>query len=200
MSLFSRIVLLCILILHIPACTVYTEKQTEAVSQVVYATKDSIDKARFDLADGYINETTRLVRPPKNRITIQTVAEPVKDFSTNSKVTLASPKTPVIIVPERLRGLKVIVVNSEEYATLMRDKESHEQLKADYANLEQSKKLVDEEIITQTAHRDKILNELNYLKESISNKKLIIMKLSITCVALGSSLIGMVFLKIKGII
>lgn len=60
-------------IVFLSGCTVYTEKQTEAVSQTVYATKDSIDNARIDLAEQYINETARLVKPPKNRINIQPV-------------------------------------------------------------------------------------------------------------------------------
>ena len=40
-------------ILFLVSCTVYTEKQSEALSQSVYATKDSIDYARIDLDDSY---------------------------------------------------------------------------------------------------------------------------------------------------
>jgi len=56
-----------------PGCTVYTEKQTEAVSRTVYATKDSIDNARIELAEEYINQTIKLIKPPKNRITIEPI-------------------------------------------------------------------------------------------------------------------------------
>jgi uncharacterized protein YgbK (DUF1537 family) len=55
------------------SCTVYTEKQSEAVSQSVYATKDSIDNARIDLAEEYINQAVKLIKPPKNRIDIQPI-------------------------------------------------------------------------------------------------------------------------------
>ena len=54
---FNLLAILSIFIFN--GCTVYTEKQTEAVSQSVYATKDSIDLARIDLAESYINETVK---------------------------------------------------------------------------------------------------------------------------------------------
>jgi len=197
MPVFGKMVMICILLFSFFGCTVYTEKQTEPVSQVVYATKDSIDKARFDLADSYITEATRLIRPPKTRIVVQHMNESPKSSVMDVKPTS---RAPVIIVPERLRGLRVIVVNSEDYASLIQDKESHEQLKEDYANLDQAKRSVDEEIITQSINRDKIVKELNLLKESIINKNLTIVKLSITVATLSCGLIGMVVLKIKGII
>lgn len=198
MSFLSKIILFCILLFGPTSCTVYTEKQTEAVSQVVYATKDSIDKARFDLADSYSTEATRLIRPPKNRIQIEYMAERPKELSPQTKNNL--PKTPVIIVPERLRGLKVIVVNSEEYSALIQDKEALEQLKADHVNLTQAKRVVDQELIDQAVNKDKIIKELNLLKLTISNKNLTIMKLSITCVVLGTGLVAGVVLRLKGIL
>lgn len=201
MPSFSRIALFVILLFVSQSCTVYTEKQTETVSQVVYATKDSIDKARFDLADGYITETTRLIRPPKTRLDIQSLSEPVHSSQKTSKSARpTTSKAPVVIVPERLRGLKIMVVNSEEYTTLVKDKETHEQLRADYSNLDAAKKLVDEEIITQSINRDKMVVELNLLKETISSKNVTILKLTLTCVSLGAGLVGIVVLKIKGII
>ena len=54
-------------------CTVYTEKQSEAASQTVYATKDAIDNARIDLAEQYINEAVKLIKPPKTRINIEPI-------------------------------------------------------------------------------------------------------------------------------
>lgn len=201
MPSFSKMLVFCIVLFGLPACTVYTEKQTEAVSKVVYATKDSIDGARFDLADEYITEATRLIRPPKNKIPIHSMNESNKSAPKDKKINpTVSSKTPVIIVPERLRGLKVVVVNSEEYNLLIQSKESHKQLKSDYANLELAKKLVDEELTTQSHNRDKMLREINILKESISNKNIAILKLSIACGALSIGLIGVAVLKIKGIL
>lgn len=201
MSLISKIFLFCIILFVPSACTVYTEKQTEAVSRVVYATKDSIDRARFDLADSYSTEATRLIQPPKTRIVIQSVAESPRSIPTKAAVKqMVATKTPVIIVPERLRGLKVIVVNSEEYNNLMLNKEALEQLKVDHANLEQAKKEVDKELITQAINKDKMVKELNLLKQTISNKNLTIMKLSFGCVVLGTGLVAGIVLRLKGIL
>jgi hypothetical protein len=201
MSLISKIFLFCIILFGPTACTVYTEKQTEAVSQVVYATKDSIDRARFDLADSYSTEATRLIQPPKNRIHIQSVSEVPKATAKETKnLQTATSKVPVIIVPERLRGLKVIVVNSQEYNELMLNKEALDQLKVDHANLEQAKRVVDQELIAQAVYRDKMVKELNLLKQTISNKNLIIMKLSFGCVVLGTGLVAGIALRLKGIL
>ena len=49
------------------SCTIYTEKQSQALSRTIYATKDSLDEARIDLADKYSAEATRLVKPPKKK-------------------------------------------------------------------------------------------------------------------------------------
>jgi len=69
----NKTIILVATALLLSGCTVYTEKQSEAVSQTVYATKDSIDNARIDLAEQYINETVKLIKPPKKRIDIQPV-------------------------------------------------------------------------------------------------------------------------------
>jgi len=55
------------------SCTVYTEKRSEALSQAVTATADSIDAARFDLADHYSKEAEKLAFPPKKRVKISSI-------------------------------------------------------------------------------------------------------------------------------
>ena len=62
-----------ILSLFLFGCTVYTEKQSNALSQTVYATKDSLEAARIDLADSYINEAVKIVKPPKKRIAVEAI-------------------------------------------------------------------------------------------------------------------------------
>ena len=202
MSALSKIVLLCLILIGLgtPSCTYYTEKQTEEVSQTVYATKDSIDKARFDLADEYSTQATRLVKPPKNRIEISHLNAAVPQTLSNTEHKNTTSKSPVVVIPERLRGMTVMVVNSEEYKTLLQDKEAHEQLKLDYGTLDDTKKAVDQELITQTKFRDKMVNDLNNMKETIATKNLVIMKLSLTSTALGFCLVAGVILKFKGII
>lgn len=203
MPALSKTVLFCLLLLMFmsPSCTYYTEKQTEAVSQTVYATKDSIDKARFDLADEYSTQATRLVRPPKNRIEISylNTSAPSIQVKQDQKP-VKQPKTPVVVIPERLRGMTVLVVNSDEYKNLLQDKETLEQLKQDYVALGDTKKEVDQELITQIKFRDKMVNDLNNMKETIANKNLVIIKLSLTSAALGMALVAGVVLKFKGIL
>lgn len=205
MSVWSKIVLFCILLIGAgtPSCTYYTEKQTEAVSQTVYATKDSIDKARFDLADEYSTQATRLVKPPKNRLEISYLNNVITLNSSKQEATKPgskAPKSPVIIIPERLRGLSVMVVNSQEYELLLQDKEAHEQLKIDHDNLDITKKAVDEELITQSIFRDKMVSDLNSMKETIHKKNIVIYKLSLTSATLSLVLVASVVLKVKGII
>ena len=43
------------------------------LSEAVYATRDSMDAGRFDLAYKYSNEAARLVSPPKKRIPIASI-------------------------------------------------------------------------------------------------------------------------------
>lgn len=202
MSSWVNIIFLCFVfsVIGTPSCTYYTEKQTEAVSQTVYATKDSIDKARFDLADEYAAQATRLVKPPKSRIEISylntSTSLPQKGSEAKSKQT----KTPVIVVPERLRGLAIIVVNSAEYNALLQDKEALEQLKSDFNNLDVTKKAVDEELAAQIRFRDKMIVDLNNMKEKLATKTITIYKLSITTAVLGMGLVASVVLRFKGII
>ena len=59
--------------LALTSCTVYTEKRSEALSQAVFATADSVDAARFDLADSYSKEATKLANPPKVRVKIDPI-------------------------------------------------------------------------------------------------------------------------------
>jgi hypothetical protein len=75
-----------------------------------------------------------------------------------------------------------------------------EQLKVDHANLEQAKKEVDKELITQAVNKDKMVKELTLLKQTISNKNLTIMKLSFGCVVLGTGLVAGIILRLKGIL
>lgn len=47
------------------------QKSNDDLSQAVYATNDSIHSGRFDLAEKYSDQSTRLIAPPANRIPIQ---------------------------------------------------------------------------------------------------------------------------------
>lgn len=187
--------IITLLSLFLTSCTVYTEKQSEVLSQNVYATKDSIEQARIDLADSYINEVTRIVKPPKTRVEIkgiyQTPTSPDKVNTTKERI---------VIVPEKYKNDKVIVVNSLEYETLLKDKAIASQLQKDNANLVKIKNDTDKELQKQAEYTNKMVKDLNELQKQILKKNITILRLSI---ALGAVLLvfaGAIYLRIKGIL
>jgi len=187
--------IITLLSLFLTSCTVYTEKQSEVLSQNVYATKDSIEQARIDLADSYINEVTRIVKPPKTRVEIkgiyQTPTSPDKVNTTKERI---------VIVPEKYKNDKVIVVNSLEYETLLKDKAIASQLQKDNANLVKIKNDTDKELQKQAEYTNKMVKDLNELQKQILKKNITILRLSI---ALGTVLLvfaGAIYLRIKGIL
>jgi hypothetical protein len=184
------------------ACTVYTEKQSEALSRTVYATKDSLDQARIDLADKYSTETTRLVKPPKKRISIPPVYKKtistIGSQSKSSKVIVN--KQRVLIVPEKYKNDTVVVVSSEEYEQLLKDKEVYEQMQKDYHNLSETKNFVDEELIRQMEYNDKMVKDLNIMQKKLVEKDLAILQRNIIIVVLCASIAGGIYLRMKGIL
>jgi hypothetical protein len=184
------------------ACTVYTEKQSEALSRTVYATKDSLDQARIDLADKYSTETTRLVKPPKKRISIAPVYKKtistIGSQSKSSKVVVNNQR--VLIVPEKYKNDTVVVVSSEEYEQLLKDKEVYEQMQKDYHKLSETKSYVDEELIRQMEYNDKMIKDLNIMQKKLVEKDLAILQRNIVIVLLCVSIGGGVYLRMKGIL
>jgi len=194
--------ILSFFILLLTSCTVYTEKQSEALSRSVYATKDSLDNARLDLADNYINETTRIVKPPKKRIDIKPVYK--KTIDTISSQSKLSPtiinKQRVLIIPEKYKNDTVVVVSSEEYQQLLKDKETYEQIEKDNKILIETKQLVDQELIRQMEYNEKMVKDLNIMQKKLVEKDLAILKRNIIIVVLLASIVGATYLRIKGIL
>jgi hypothetical protein len=194
--------ILSFFILLLTSCTVYTEKQSEALSRSVYATKDSLDNARLDLADNYINETTRIVKPPKKRIDIKPVYK--KTIDTISSQSKLSPtiinKQRVLIIPEKYKNDTVVVVSSEEYQQLLKDKETYEQIEKDNKILIETKQLVDQELIRQMEFNEKMVKDLNIMQKKLVEKDLAILKRNIIIVVLLASIVGATYLRIKGIL
>lgn len=193
------------IIFCLTSCTVYTEKQSEALSRVVYASKDSMDAARIDLADRYVTETTRIVRPPKNRIHIDSVYKKIdhhiNTVSSNSKhdpVPVSKQRT--VIIPEKYRNDTVIVVNTEEYNQLLKDKETFIQIQKDTIDLLDAKKQVDAELIRQMDNRDKMINDLNTMQKKLVEKDLAILQRNIIILGLLAAIGGATYLRIKGIL
>lgn len=170
-------------------CTVYTEKQTEAVSQSVYATKDSIDLARIDLAESYINETTKLINPPKKRIQINAVYQ--KPIQVNDS------KQRIVIVPEQYKSDKVVVVNSTDYDNLLKDKDIAVQLKKDNELLTKARSEFDAERTKQQEMQNKMVKDLNIMQKKLLEKDLAILWRNIIIVALLGLIGGYVYLRMN---
>jgi hypothetical protein len=149
-------------------CTVYTEKQSEAVSQNVYATNDSISKARVDLAQFYSNETTRFIKPPKHPIKINAVYEAGEVAKNGQK----AEKTRVVIVPDQYKNDKVVVVGSKDYDQLLQDSAIKKQLEED--NKVKDKQLKDNnaELTKQKQMSDKMVKDLNYYQKEVYKLRL----------------------------
>jgi hypothetical protein len=201
-----RYLFFTILCIFTSSCTIYTEKQSEALSKVVYASKDSMEAARIDLADKYINETTRLVRPPKNRIKIESVYQKsVQQHietlgSSSNREPIPVNKQRMVIIPEKYRGDTVVVVSTDEYQRLLKDKETFAQIQRDNESLSEAKDLVDSELIRQMDNRDKMINDLNSMQKKLVEKDLAILQRNIIIIGLLAAIGGATYLRIKGIL
>jgi hypothetical protein len=198
----KKLFLFCFILLFLNSCTVYTEKQSEALSRSVYATKDSLDNARLDLADSYANESTRIVKPPKKRIDIKPVYKKnIDNISSQSKVkpTIIN-KQRVLVIPEKYKNDTVVVVSTEEYQQLLKDKETYEQIEKDIANITETKLAVDQELIRQMEYNDKMVKDLNIMQKKLIEKDLAILQRNILIVVLLLSIGGATYLRIKGIL
>jgi len=192
------------LFLLLPACTVYTEKQSQALSRSVYATRDSFEKARIDLATSYASEAARIVKPPKNKIEIKpiykTVTVPVVASSAKPKTPISINKQRVLVIPDEYKNDTVVVVNAEEYQQLLKDKEIFEQLKKDHEQALKFKSEVDEELARQEANANKMVQDLNRMQKQLVEKDLAILKRNIIIVILLLTIGGATYLRIKGIL
>ena len=198
----KKLLLFCFILLSLNSCTVYTEKQSEALSRSVYATKDSLDSARIDLADQYANESTRLVRPPKKRIDVQPIYKKnIDNITSSSKVTpTVINKQRVIIVPEKYKNDTLVVVSSEEYQQLLKDKETYAQIEKDNSSLVETKNAVDQELIKQMEYNDKMIKDLNQMQRKLVEKDLAILQRNIAIVFLLAIIGIATYLRIKGIL
>lgn len=177
----------------------YVEKQSEELSRAVYATKDSLDSARLDLAEKYSIQSTKLVVPPKNRIKIDPIVR-IKANNTNQTER-------VIILPQTNKDDKVIVIGSPEYNELLQDKRVSEQLKLDVYNWSEYSKEVDRKLTEQYQINNDMIVRINDLEKQIltKDKKLIEKDLAILWRnILILSLIGTigvgVYLRMKGVL
>lgn len=180
-----------------PSCTVYTEKQSEALSQAVYLADDSFELGRFDVTDVSIDNAIRIVKPPKKKIEIQAIEK----FVTNDLIPSSTPKPErIVIVPEKFKNQQVIVVNSAEYQQLLKDKKIFEQLQTDHKALTKLKLDIEEELARQIAYNNKMIDDLNKMQKELLIKRLHILKLYIIIAVMGLAMGGGIYLRMKGIL
>lgn len=197
-----KILFFCFLFLVLAACTVYTEKQSQALSKAVYATRDSFEAARIDLADSYSAEAARIVHPPKERVDVKSVYKKNIDVigSASKPVSRVTSKQRIVIIPEKYRNDVVVVVSSEEYQNLLKDKEVMSQLQKDFESLTLVKQEVDQEIIKQQEYSNKMIKDLNIMQKKLVEKDLAILQRNIVIVGLFLTIGGGIYLRIKGIL
>lgn len=223
--LFSKLIIF-LLVLFLPSCTVYTEKRSEALSQAVFATADSINVARFDLSYKYAEQAKRLAYPPKKQILVSPIiTKNVKQIeSTNKTVKIKSGTSNIgvgskvntniikvtsekedehtlrLVIPESLKHSKLLIENSEEWNEMVKAKEFAKQLETDKQNLQKLTSDIDAELQKQYQMNSKMVEDLNKLQKQVLAKDLLILKLYIAIVGLILMLGGGVYLRMKGIL
>ena len=195
-----RPLILVLIIIFTNSCTntLYKQVQTEETSRVVYATKDSIDAARIDLASQYATEATRLIVPPKERIQIQSLwITPPSSAVISPNDTKTIDKKKYVVVPREYNGLDVMVVGSEEYNALLKIKDYATQLETDNKLLAEAKAQVDAEIVHQREMHDKMIDDLNKFKLQVSELKLTLFKRNLALGLIVAAGAVVVFIKVR---
>jgi hypothetical protein len=157
----------------------------------VYATSESIEKGRIDLADQYAKNAKMLVDPPKNPFTVKAIISKAKDKDLGKAV---------VVVPSYLTGMDVIVVGSEQYKKLLEIKENAVQLQIEYENLQKEKEEAYKALRDQREAKSQLLKDYDNLVLDLKNKQLALLKRNVIIGSM-SLLIGLyIFLKVRGLI
>ncbi|MCK9282301.1 MAG: hypothetical protein M0P71_16920 [Melioribacteraceae bacterium] len=110
--------LLIIAILYVSGCGVYySTKDSQTISRGVYAASSATDNSRFDLTKKYLDETKKVIVPPKKPIKITQISQ------TKTDAKGVKTKEVVTILPETARG-DVVKVNSAEFTALLKDRDA----------------------------------------------------------------------------
>ena len=186
------------------SCAVYTFRDSEALSQAIYHADDSFDRGRFDLTDESLNQAIRLAKPPKQRIPVgEILIRPASNTANNSATanqTLSKPNQRVVIVPSRFNNTPIIIVGSQEYEALLKDKENLKQLEIDHNNLSKLKDNIDQDLRLEKENAQKTTVALNGAREALGKKDAVLIKLWIAVVVLIAIIAGSIYLRIKGIL
>lgn len=175
----------------------YVERQSEELSRAVYATKDSLDAARFDLANKYAIESTKIVAPPKNKIKIDPVIQSKNDGGTQR----------VLIIPSANTKDKIIAVGSSDYEELIKDTRIADQLKNDLNSWTLYSKEVEKKLAEEYQIQSEMILKIQTLETLVLEKDKKLLKKDIAILwrnIVIVSLIGIiglgVYLRIKGVL
>jgi hypothetical protein len=208
------------------ACTIYTEKRSEVLSQSVYATADGIEKGRIELAYKYAQEAKKIAYPPKNKIVIpefktkvvkqiESVNGSSKPETTSKQNNISPIKTNVItstfnsgeeetvlrlVIPEFLKDAKLLIENSAEWNELMKIKEYKELVEQDNERLKKLRIELEKELERQQKYNNEMVIKLNKLEKSVVEKNLHILKLYIVIALLVGTIGGGIYLRMKGVL
>lgn len=163
--------------------TQYLEKNSEALSQGVYAADDSISSNRFDLAKVYVQQVKRLVTPPQKRIKIDTVVS--KDGTKK-----------YILLPKDIEG-QVVVVGSKEYDELLKSKELANKVTTSYVELEKFNKQIEDQLKKEKEITNKLIKENQELKVKIEEKDKVIWKYLCFLIVESVIILGYIAWKLK---
>jgi hypothetical protein len=94
----------------------------------------------------------------------------------------------------------LVVVSSEEYQQLLKDKETFAQIEKDNAQLIVARNTVDQELIRQMEYNDKMVRDLNAMQRKLVEKDLAILQRNIIIVSLLAAIGIGVYLRIKGVL
>ena len=187
----KRVLLLLGFLLFSCTPTKFIPKDSEPLSRAVYATSDSIDLGRIDLADQYAKQAKSLVEPPKQIITIK----PLLSKPSSKGI----PKN-VIVIPASLQGMQVIVVGSQEYEDLLKIKENALIMEKDVETLKKQIEDTRNALKEQFEVKSKLLKDYENLVLQLKDKDLALLKRGVIIAGL-SLLIGIYsILKIKGLL
>lgn len=158
------------ILFFISGCVTYSEKNSEALSRAVYATKDSLEKYRIDLADSYSKEAARIAIPPKERIQIKPIIKQSK---------------PVTLLPKGHSGNEVISVGSPEYIELIKNSLLYKQLENDKRNAEMMTLEVDIQLAKEAKITNDMILKIQDQQLKLTQKDAVIAKKNLTIIKLS---------------
>lgn len=185
---------------------VYIEKNSEALSQAVYASDDSVKAGRFDLTGKYTGEATRLITPPKQRIPIKPIQKKFETKTINpttGKEEIHIEWKNYALIPEDLRDKKVVLVGTKEYADLLQDAGIALQLEMDVNYYKTHAQAIDKQLQVNEGNLKALIdsnNELQVEKERLSKiiaqRNLTIFGLIVGIGVAIATLVGLLYFKI----